>query len=293
MNRRRFLTLAAAFACAPRFAHAATWQGRALGAEVSVTLSGPRDAVDPALAAIPRKLEQIEDLFSLYRPNSVLARLNRDGAAVAPGLFTQLLDQVSQAHDLTDGLFDPTVQPLWKALARGTDPAPARALIGWNRVRRDVGGRVRLGSGQALTLNGIAQGFATDLIRSDLQAQGFDRALIDIGEIAALGGPYRLGLQDPEFGVIGQRVLTAGAIASSSPGALSLGTQAHILGPQGQPPLWSTVSIEAQSATLADALSTAAVFLPVERLRRLKDQAQLRRITLVDHDGNLRTIQGS
>jgi hypothetical protein len=72
--RRRFLSLAAAFACAPRHASAQQWQGRALGASVSVTLHGPRAEVTAALAAIPGLLEEVEDAFSLYRPTSELVR---------------------------------------------------------------------------------------------------------------------------------------------------------------------------------------------------------------------------
>ena len=60
MNRRRFLTLSAAFACSPALARADTWTGIALGAEVSVTLYGPPSQTGPMLAAIPRRLRQID-----------------------------------------------------------------------------------------------------------------------------------------------------------------------------------------------------------------------------------------
>jgi thiamine biosynthesis lipoprotein len=289
LTRRRFLTLSAAFACAPRLAEAGTWQGRALGAEVSVTLHGPRETVNKALAALPARLEEIENLFSLYRPNSMLNRLNKTGHHAGNALFHAQMDVVDQAYSLTDGLFDPTVQPLWHALAMGEDTTEARALIGWDRIAR-TNGKISLAPGQKLTLNGIAQGFATDLIRSDLRDQGFTNALIDIGEFAALGGPFQLGLEDPEHGALGQVTLTDTARATSSPGALILGSEPHILGPRNEPSLWSTLSIEAPSAALADALSTAAVFMDRKRLARLKSDANLSRITAVDPDGDLLTI---
>jgi thiamine biosynthesis lipoprotein len=289
MKRRRFLTLAACFACAPRFALAATWQGRALGADVSVTLSGPREATEAALAAIPARLDQVERLFSLYREDSALVELNRTGRLRAPDpVFAALLDAADHAHRLTGGLFDPTVQPLWQALALGENAQAPRQAIGWARITRSPA--ITLDTGQALTLNGIAQGFATDLVAQDLRTQGFARALVDIGEQAALGGPYRLGLMDPEFGLIGQRTLTDSATATSSPGALRLGEATHILSPDGRPPLWSTISIEAPSATLADALSTAAVFMDEPALRDLKNSAALHRITAVSQDGDMITI---
>ena len=291
MKRRRFIRLAAAFACAPALAQAAEWRGIALGARVSVTLHGPRDATDAALSALPRRLARVERLFSLFDPDSALSFLNRQGGiGRAPAEFLDLLRQADRAHHLTDGLFDPTVQPLWQALALGTDPAAARRLIGWQRVSIDALGWVRMAPGQALTLNGIAQGFATDLVRQDLAALGFDSALVDIGEQAALGGPFRLTLEDPRHGALGQRTLNGGAIATSSPGALMLGTQAHILAPDGRAPLWSTLSVEAPSATLADALSTAAVFMDRAALERLKARAGLTRITAVTATGDLLTL---
>lgn len=290
MKRRRVLQLAVAFACAPRLAQAASWQGRALGAEASITLSGPRAETQAALATIPDMLEQVEQLFSLYRADSLLSVLNRTGKARAPRLARRLVQQADQAHRLTGGLFDPTVQPLWRALAEGRDTAAARASIGWRRVSLDAMHMLRLGAGQQLTFNGIAQGFATDLLRDTLAARGFTQALIHVGEHAALGGPFRLGLADPVQGHLGHRSLRDGAIATSSPGALSLGSTGHILAPDGRAPLWSTVSIEAETAAQADALSTAAVFMTRDRLRALKTDAGLRRITLVDRAGDLSTL---
>lgn len=290
MNRRRFLTVTAAFACAPHLARAATWQGRALGADVSVTLEGPREETAAALADLPEQLEQVERLFSLYRDESLLSHVNRTGVVRAPVAVRDLVRQADRAHRLTGGLFDPTIQPLWRALAEGRDPAPARKLIGWDRVSLDALGTLRLGAGQQLTFNGIAQGFATDLVSDRLAARGFTRALIHVGEHAALGGPFRLGLADPLQGLLGQRTLTDGAIATSSPGAMSLGNAGHILAPDGRPPLWSTVSIEAPSAAQADALSTAAVFMDRHALAELKQRAGLPRVTLVDAEGNLQSL---
>ena len=291
MNRRRFLTLTAAFACAPAFAHAATWSGRALGADVSVTLHGPKHLTQRALADVPNMLFNIENVFSLYRPMSQLSRLNMMGRMRNPKeLLRSMMSRADDAYRLSGGLFDPTVQPVWEALAAGRDPEPARRTMGWHRVRFS-NRMIELQTGQALTFNGIAQGFATDVIRLLLRRHGVESALVNIGEQAALGGPFTLGLEDPTYGHLGTRSLSDMAVATSSPAALSLGQhQGHILGPQGQTPLWSTVSIEARSATVADALSTAAVFMDRETLARLKVKARLHRITLVDTEGNLQTL---
>ncbi|MGP6089449.1 FAD:protein FMN transferase [Antarctobacter jejuensis] len=293
MKRRRFLTLAAAFAAVPKAGQASyrdRWTGRAMGAEVRVTLEGPRALVLRALSRIPGDLEEMESAFSLYRAESVLSLLNREGRLTSGEALFGLLDRVDEAYRLTDGLFDPTVQPVWAALAQGGDLPAAQRLVGWHRVVNSRSEGVRLDAGQQVTLNGIAQGFATDFVRHRLRAAGFEKALVDLGEQAAIGGPFRLGLSDPAHGVVGSVTLSDRAVATSSPGAMRLGGGSHILSPDGRAPLWSTVSIEAESATLADALSTAAVFMGLPRLKRLKQEAGLHRITVVDADGNLKTV---
>lgn len=279
MNRRRFLTLSAAFACAPALARADTWSGIALGAEVSVTLYGPPSQTGPMLAAIPRRLRQIEQTFSLYEP-SELTRLNEQGSGEMSTEFAHLIDLSDQAHALTLGLFDPTIQTAW------TNP---QAQIGFQHIQRD-GNRLTLGAGQSLTLNGIAQGHATDLIRADLHAAGASKALINIGEYAAISGPFHLGLSDPTQGIIGQTSLSGTAVATSSPSATLINGTPHISGPNGERPKWSTVSITADSAAMADALSTAACMMPLPALKQLKQHANLHKITVVDADGNVRTL---
>lgn len=283
MNRRRFLALSAAALATPARAQT-TWQGRAFGADCALTLSGDVRRAEAALASLPALIEAIEADFSLHRP-SALTSLNATGRLADPSPAVRALTDLADAvHHLTDGAFDPSVQPLWQAAAEGR---PTTAPIGWHRVRRDGG--IALEPGMALTFNGIAQGFGADTVRAHLAAHGFDHALIDMGEMAALGGPFRLGLSDPAHGQLATRTLTGTAIATSSPMATLAGGQPHILHPQGLPPLWPTVSVEATSATLADALSTALVFLPADRIARLRHPGLIR-VTLIDPDGNLTTI---
>lgn len=288
LNRRRFLTIAAAFAATPAAAQVQRWQGRAFGAEVGMVLHGPRALTAPALEAARRVIGEVEQLFSLFDPGSELVRLNREGRLVPAPRFHALMQAADQAHRLTGGLFDPTVQPLWTALSRGEDPRAAATLIGWDRVTFDAD-EVRLAPGQALTFNGIAQGFATDLVAAALTAQGVTKTLINIGEYRGMGGAWRLGLDDPRHGALGAISLTSGAVATSSPMATPLGDHGHILHPRAHP-LWSSVTVEAETATLADALSTALVLAPLEQVRALSKADGVRRVLLVDPAGDLITV---
>lgn len=290
LTRRRFLTISAGFACAPRFAEANTWQGRAFGADVSITLRGPNSHTMPTLRQARAQIAEIEKLFSLHDPASALSQLNTTGALHSPdSRFVALMQAADHAFTVTDGLFDPTVQTLWRATATGENIDVAQRAVGWRRVRFDTQ-KITLSPGQALTFNGIAQGFATDEITQTLKAHGLQNVLVNIGEFRALGGPWRLGLSDPTWGHLGTRTVTDTAIATSSPGAMSLGRADHILHPVAQPQ-WSTVSVEATTATLADSLSTALVLAPLDQITTIKQASRdLGRITLVSGQGEVTTI---
>lgn len=261
MNRRRFLCLTAA-ALAPLPGHAETvtaWDGTGLGTSLSLRLVGadPHHARQ-TFARVEAEIARIETLASLHR-DSGLTRLNRDGhlAWPSPDLL-DILTLAGQVHVATQGAFDPTVQPLWLALANGTDRATARALIGWDRLRFTPE-EIRLDPGQALTLNGIAQGWAADRIAALLRVQGFTEALVDMGEIAALGSGagWPAVIAGPDGTPLAETRLINRALATSSPRGTLVNGQPHILGPRGQPPLWQTVSVSAPRAAVADALSTA------------------------------------
>ncbi|MEY4981788.1 MAG: hypothetical protein RIR62_54 [Pseudomonadota bacterium] len=282
IGRRRFLHLAAAAAGAvagfARPAQAAEWRGVALGADVSLRLTGR--GADAAIRDLPPLLRRIEGTFSLHAA-SELARLNADGGGALSGWMARALSLCADMHRVTQGLFDPTVQPLWRALADGGDVAAAAAAVGWGRVRLSPDA-LRLDAGQALTLNGMAQGFAADLVRDWLAARGFGQAVVDMGETAALGGPFRIGLAD-----LGDVTLRGTALAVSVPAALLVGGRSHILHPSGGAPRWRTVAVEADSAAVADALSTALALADPDQARAIGTSEGVRRVWLGDAAGGL------
>lgn len=282
LSRRRFLAISAVAATGiPAAVQAQAvhhWRGVALGADASITLAHPDAAriVDIARAEIAR----LEAVFSLHRPGSALNQLNAAGSLSAPP--PELLDCLSrcaQLHRATDGLFDPTIQPLWALHARhfaGVDAAalPDRqarravlAHVGFDRVRLGTAA-ITLDTGMALSLNGIAQGYIADRVAALLRAQGLRDVLVNTGEFAALGQapggtPWQIGLQAGQ-NVLPHRVLLMdAALASSAPHGISFdgqGRVGHILNPKtGFPaqPNWALVSVIAPDAWLADGLSTA------------------------------------
>lgn len=279
LSRRRFLAISAA-CCLPGVAVAQdlyTATGQAIGARVTLRLSHP-DA--PAIAArAMAEIARLEDVFSLYRSESALTRLNASGTLEAPPFeLLECLTLAGAVHKASAGLFDPTVQPLWSLYAEATvqgrlpsdaEREAALALTGWQRLHAGPG-RIALAPGMALTLNGIAQGYIADRVAALLEAEGLGDILIDTGEFRALGGDPRGGDWPVKLGQGGQVNLRSRALATSSPLGTTFdagGRLGHILDPRtGKPavPVWQAVSISAPSAALADALSTAACLMEVK-----------------------------
>ncbi|AOF94034.1 FAD:protein FMN transferase [Sinorhizobium sp. RAC02] len=283
MKRRRFLFIAAA-AAFPGAARAAvtTWQADMFGGTVRVDLRGPHGLAQTVSEKIGDTIAEIEAAASLFKTGSALNRLNAAGHLDdPPPALLDLLRLSGEMHKATGGRFDPTVQPLWRALAEGRNIAQAQTTVGWERVH--IGPLVRLDDGQALTFNGIAQGYAADRVRTLLQEAGYGQALVEMGEFAAIGGPFRVSVEDPALGQIATRRLVGNAIATSSPSAMMLGADFHILGPHGEQVCWSTISVEAESAAMADGLSTAFCLMPAGEIRATLAQATgVARVTAVD-----------
>lgn len=277
LNRRRFIALSASAAAAglPRRVRAAEpvrWQGVALGAAASLTIE--HDDRPAALALLDRclaELQRLEGIFSLYRPDSGLVRLNREGRLGAPPLeLVALLSEAGRFWRLSEGAFDPTVQPLWEAYARhfsrpGADPAgpdvdSVRALVGFQHVRFDEDEISFARAGMGLTMNGIAQGWITDRVAELLRQGGMRSVLVDMGEIRGWGRDWRVGL---EAG--GALTLRDGAVATSAPDGTRFSPCCHHLFEPAtcrSAAAPKAVTVMAGTATEADALSTILAVRP-------------------------------
>lgn len=263
------------------------WHGAALGTEASVTISAPKLVAEAALNDVVTLLDRVERLFNLYDPDSALRQLNRDGVLAAPAPeFLDLCQIATRVHVATHGCFDPTIQPLWCSLATGDDATEARSKIGWRHVEIREN-KIVLAKGQQLSFNGVAQGFATDLVTKALQQLGVKKALVNIGEYRAIGGPFRLGLTTPGLGLLRTVTLQDEAISLSHSGAQQVGGGSHILDPKSSnAPRWRTVAVHAKSAAIADACSTAFTLMAkADILASLPKLKEITHVTLVDLEG--------
>jgi thiamine biosynthesis lipoprotein len=249
------------------------------------------------LARCVAEIERLESIFSLYRSDSALSRLNAAGVLDDPP--PELLELLSFGLSLaraSEGAFDPTVQPLMRlsfehisrpgAASAGPSPAAiaqARRRVGFADVAVDPA-RIRLvRAGAGITLNGVAQGFVTDRVTDLLLANGFDDVLVDLGEGRALGKrpdgrSWRAGVADPAEPARTLFELPLGngrgqhpALATSGGYGTRFGPDPlvhHLLDPRTGRSAnhYASVSVAAPRATLADGLSTTlSVLGPAHR----------------------------
>ncbi len=261
----------------------ATRAGIAFGTTVSLTLVHAEvAAIEAGLHDGFAAIRAVEAAGSLYRPDSALARLNRDGRLAEPDpLLAEMLRFALDLAAASGGAFDPTVQPLWtlwaEAAARGERPsqtalAETLGRVGWRAVAVSEAG-IRLRPGTALTLNGLLQGYAADRVMAAIRARGIAHAFVDTGEFGAQGAhadgaPWRLGLAGPRRGDPLAAVIApfTGFAATSGDDATAFSADRrdhHIFDPATgtSPRALSAVTVTAPSGLLADALSTAAFVL--------------------------------
>jgi FAD:protein FMN transferase len=289
--------------------------GRALGTTTEFcVLHEDRATAERAIDAAFTAIDLVEDLMSLYRPHGRVCELNRTGRLDEPHPWLiEVLRHAQGISQATDGAFDVTVQPLWlcwsqaaqeQRLPTDAELQAARQRVDWRALRVSPQ-RISLDRpGMQVTLNGIAQGFAADRAAAALREAGIEHALVNTGEVSALGrkqdgGAWTVGVQHPRRDeaysalakLAGRALSTSGDYATTfSPDR----RHHHIVDPRlgYSPGELASATIVAPTALEADALSTAVLVLGADRgLRLLADRPGVEAL-LVFKDGRTRTTPG-
>lgn len=327
ISRRRFIGIAAAVAGAAalpavlkeRTIEPLVWRGIALGADAELRLYHPdRSFAQAVLGKVLGETERLEKIFSLYRDDSQLVRLNTQGSLKAPAF--EMLDVLSRSrrlHAITNGTFDPTIQPLWAAYAEhfGRQPESESAPAGLERVLERVGlqyveadnANIRFAKpGMALSFNGIAQGYITDRITAMLQDEGMPQALVDMGEIRTLDRTgqeriWRAGVRNPqnEKNILFDIPLAHGQALATSGGYGTYldkqGRYTHLFDPHtgSNRPNYRSVSVRTTAgAAEADAFSTAFSVMPREHIISALRQSAGSEAWLVAGSGQVERLAG-
>jgi thiamine biosynthesis lipoprotein len=238
------------------------------------------------------EIERVEQVMSLYRSDSQVCRLNRDGRLERPDpMLVEVLQSACTLSRRTRGAFDVTVQPLWEVFAGAqregrsvteADRTAALARVDWRHLSVSSE-RLALSPGMAITLNGIAQGYATDRATAVLRECGIEHALVNAGEVGALGTrggePWCVGIQHPREpeAYIALAKLAGRCVSTSGDYATTFSNDRrsnHLFDPRTgrSPDEFASVTVVAPTAMQADGLSTAISVLGLERGEQLLNE---------------------
>ena len=192
---------------------------RAMGCDIAAFIDAETPAAEQALRRLPGWFEEWEQVFSRFRPDSELNRLNAAAGtvqAVSPTLW-QGLGAALQAAHRTEGLVIPTVltaleqagyRESFEKLRAGVLPSPPASPQGktpparWQDIQLDESMHtVCLPAGCRLDLGGSAKGWAAAEAARRLQAAG--PALVNAGGDIAVnaprigGQPWQVDISDP------------------------------------------------------------------------------------------------
>ena len=295
------------------------WQGEVLGALSELTLWHTDTALaQRTILRVRGEIARYEGIFSLYREDSEISRLNAAGTLSKPSAELRgLVEESQRLGVLSDGAFDISVQPLWRlyeahfwshsnvqadiaASARNV----ARDLVDFRQI--DIGGS-HIGfarAGMGITLNSVAQGFITDAIADLLRNEGFASAVVDLGEFRTLGRhpdghPWRIGIRNAMAGGIARTIeLEDMALAVSGGYGTTFeptGRFHHIFDPHTGASANGLVDVAVigPRATAANGLSTAICVAGEERAPALLAAYPGTRAILTRPDGTSVTTRGA
>jgi len=260
---------------------------------------------------IDLELTRLDSLLNYFSETSLVSELNRNASVKAPGDIIFLFALSDSVSRLTDGSFDITVAPLLEAWGfydgkqrrpSAGEIARARDLVGYTKiqVRNDS---IIIKPGMRVDFGGIAQGFAADRAADILRQNHVKSAIIDIGgEVLAIGQspekrPWRVGIRNPRGkGIVETIVLQDFAVSTSGDYEkfiiIDEQRYPHIINPRTGLPAreFASVTVFAEDAAFADAMSTATAVMGAKRGIEFLDSLGIRGIIYYERDNTLERI---
>lgn len=278
------------------------WSTRAMGGTINIRFPRDQDArLDQATERVYRMLMMLENDLSAYIPGSLvraIGRLSEGESLAVPPHVEQILTRAQALCERTHGAFDVTIAPLVDLWGFGRTAPPsaspsaeviatARAKVGGPRLQIGAGTVRALADQPQIDFGAIGKGFAVDLAFEECRATGVARFLIDFGSTVRVAGcamrttPWTLAVRDPfsPTQVLGSLPFRDGqAVATSGGYEFSIEfdgvREPHIIDPRtGRPARGlAAVTVIADDATEADALSTAFFVLGLEASLRVLER---------------------
>lgn len=264
-------------------------QGHIFGTYYNIRYEGSEDLH----TAIQQRLQEFDHSLSMFNPQSVISKVNRNDSVVTDSLFEAMYHEAHAISQLSGGAFDITVAPLVNAWGFGTkiqEPRTKNQDINLDSIKSFVGYQhIRLNNHHlekddnriTLDASAIAKGYACDVVADLLRENGCQNLLVDIGGEVVLqgvndkGNAWRVGITRPTIDATGAEKELQEVIASSDLCMATSGNylqyyfvdgqrRSHTIDPRnGYPVQHSLLSatVTASTCMRADALATACMVL--------------------------------
>ncbi len=268
------------------------------------------------------KIVGIEGLMSLDAEGSEIKKLNDNSGKSWVELSPEtiyVLEKSKEFSDLSGGTFDITVGPLVKAWGISTDnqriPGDDElknlvSLTDYNDLLIDKSSNRAMlkREGQMVDLGGIAKGYAADCAIEIYKKHGIKSAIINLGgNVKVLGSkpdgtPWKIGIQNPRAPIgkiVGIVEVTDKTVVSSGDYQRYFIEDSvryhHIIDPRTGRPADSGlmgVTVITDSSIDADALSTAAFVLGLEKGMELVESLDGVEAVFIDVDKKIYVTDG-
>jgi len=285
-----------------RRAHLIERTHETMGSELKVTIwSDDEQGAEEGARQVFAEFDRLDRLLSVWKPGSDIERLNAaagDHPVAVSSETLEVLRAARQVSEWTGGKFDVTfgaLSGLWRFDHDQDNRIPDRAavlkqlpLIDYRALRIDdpAGTAFLARHGMRAHLGGIGKGYAVDRGVAILRARGLRDFIVQAGGDMYVSGrrgnrPWRVGIRDPrgpEDQSFAALDLTDGSFSTSGDYEryfIAGGRRYHhILDPAtGEPARLSrSATIVAETATLADALSTGVFVLGPDAGMRLVER---------------------
>ncbi|MBP6121931.1 MULTISPECIES: FAD:protein FMN transferase [Providencia] len=266
-------------------------QGQTMGTYYSVkyVTDSSEHTPEAIQSEIDKRLEEVNDQMSTYRPDSELSRFNQSKEVNVPfpvsAATAKVVKKAIEINKLTDGSLDVTVGPLVNLWGFGPEgrvtKAPTneelekrRSWVGIEKLSVQDNNLIKTIPELYVDLSSIAKGYGVDVVAEYLESLNINDYMVDIGgEVRTSGNngkdaPWRIAIEKPSADGVSQ---TAQEIIE--PGNLSIATSgdyrnyfeqdgvrfSHTIDPKtGKPITHNLVSITvlADDCMSADGLST-------------------------------------
>ncbi len=243
-------------------------------------------------------LHIVDYAMSIYDSNSLISRINRNDSNVFLNIhLLKTIRRSLEINKLSDGAFDITVGPLVNAYGFGTAKHSDSDLVnvdsllqyvGYDKIKIIGNKLFKANPNVIIDVNGIAQGYTTDLIAEFFNKEGIENYLVEVGGeirtqgVNSKGVAWKVGVDKPiEGNVPGQDLQTIISLSGKS-----LATSGnyrkfyvkdgvkytHTIDPKTGKPAHQnllSVTIIANDCATADAFATACMVRGLEKSREM------------------------